>query len=78
MTELEELTIKLLVQREKIISLAKQIELTDRIIEQKILILEKDINNKLNVLNQRIQETINQLSIITGVSKNILCPPYYQ
>ena len=78
MTELEELSIKILVQRERIISLAKQIELLDRIIEQKILILEQDINNKISSLNQQLQRTINQISKITGVSEKILCPPFYQ
>ena len=72
MSELEELTIKILVQREKIISLAKQLELTDKLIEQKILNLEQDIQYKINKLDQEIQRTINYINYyfnLTGVSK---------
>ena len=62
MTELEELTIKLIVQREKINYLTKQLELIDKIIEQKIINLEQNINNKINSLDQEIQRTINYLN----------------
>ena len=72
MSELEELTIKILVQRERIISLAKQLELIDRIIEQKIDNLNQDITNKINKLDEEIKRTINYINYyfnLTGVSK---------
>lgn len=72
MSEIEELTIRILVQREKIISLAKQLELTDKLIEQKILNLEQDITNKINKLDEEIQRTINYINYyfnLVGVSK---------
>ena len=72
MSELEELTIKILVQRERIISLTKQLELIDRIIEQKINNLNQDITNKINKLDEEIKRTINYINYyfnLTGVSK---------
>jgi len=62
MSELEELYTKLLIQREKIISLTKQLELIDRIIEQKINNLNQDIQYKINKLDEEIQRTINHIN----------------
>jgi len=62
MSEIEELTIRILVQRERIVSLTKQLELIDKIIEQKIYNLNQDIQYKINKLDEEIQRTINYIN----------------
>lgn len=62
--EINQISIKLAVQKEKIKSLEKQLYLQDKLINQKIVNLEQDINNKIMILDQRINNINQQLQNI--------------
>ena len=62
--EINQISIKLAVQKEKIRSLENYLILQDQLINQKIANLEKDINNKIMILDQRINHVNQQLQNI--------------
>ena len=62
--EINQISIKLAVQKERIASLEKQFQLQDQLINQKIINLEQDISNKILVLDQRIKQIQHQLQHI--------------
>jgi hypothetical protein len=62
--EINQISIKLAVQKERIASLEKQFQLQDQLINQRIINLEQDISNKILVLDQRIIQIQYQLQYI--------------